>query len=171
MASTTSSSTQLEFTQAMTDFKVMFPDLDADVIEAVLRANNGAVDATIDHLLAMSADNEAEKAINRTDNAGSKYTPPPAYQNNPPSYQQAVLQGDEAEGDLINLGGPNDDSKALDLLSDLDLLGAAGGVDPTEAGPLPEKQPLSPPDPSSEKASLSSSPKVSRNSLSAKELF
>ncbi len=31
--------TQLEFTQAMTDFKVMFPDMDADVIEAVLRAN------------------------------------------------------------------------------------------------------------------------------------
>ena len=35
--------TQLEFTQAMTDFKVMFPDLEADVIETVLRANNGAV--------------------------------------------------------------------------------------------------------------------------------
>ncbi len=29
----------MEFTQAMTDFKVMFPDMDADVIEAVLRAN------------------------------------------------------------------------------------------------------------------------------------
>ena len=54
---------QLEFTQAMTDFKVMFPDMDAEVIEAVLRANNGAVDATIDHLLTMSADNEAEKLM------------------------------------------------------------------------------------------------------------
>ena len=43
----------------MTDFRVMFPDMEAEVIEAVLRANNGAVDATIDHLLAMSADNEA----------------------------------------------------------------------------------------------------------------
>ena len=27
--------------------QVMFPDMDAEVIEAVLRANNGAVDATI----------------------------------------------------------------------------------------------------------------------------
>ena len=45
----------------MTDFKVMFPDMDAEVIEAVLRANNGAVDTTIDHLLTMTADNEAEK--------------------------------------------------------------------------------------------------------------
>jgi len=50
--------TQLEFTQAMADFKIMFPDMEVDVIEAVLRSNNGAVDTTIDQLLAMSADNE-----------------------------------------------------------------------------------------------------------------
>ena len=43
----------------MTDFKIMFPSMDADVIEAVLRANGGAVDATIDNLLTMSADAEA----------------------------------------------------------------------------------------------------------------
>ena len=29
--------TQLEFNQAMTDFKIMFPNMDIDVIEAVLR--------------------------------------------------------------------------------------------------------------------------------------
>lgn len=53
--------TQLEFHQAMADFKTMFPSMDDDVIEAVLRSNQGAVDATIDQLLAMSTDNENEK--------------------------------------------------------------------------------------------------------------
>ena len=90
-----SAATQLEFTQAMTDFKVMFPDMDAEVIEAVLRANNGAVDATIDHLLTMSADNEAEKAMHtQRDGATGQKTEsednPPAYAGNPPSYQQAT---------------------------------------------------------------------------------
>ena len=52
------STLQLEFAQAMSDFKTMFPDMERDVIEAVLRANQGAVDATIDQLLAMSTDNQ-----------------------------------------------------------------------------------------------------------------
>ena len=34
--------------------RVMFPDMEAEVIEAVLSANNGAVDPTVDHLLAMT---------------------------------------------------------------------------------------------------------------------
>ena len=33
----TQSSTQLEFSQAMNDFKTMFPNMETDVIEAVLR--------------------------------------------------------------------------------------------------------------------------------------
>ena len=83
--------TQLEFTQAMTDFKVMFPDMDSEVIEAVLRANNGAVDATIDHLLTMSADNEAEKVLHSGGGSGKRHEDhPPAYVGNPPSYQQAT---------------------------------------------------------------------------------
>jgi len=52
------STLQLEFSQAMADFKKMFPDIDREVIEAVLRANLGAVDQTIDQLLAMSTDNQ-----------------------------------------------------------------------------------------------------------------
>lgn len=52
------STLQLEFAQAMSDFKTMFPDMERDVIEVVLRANQGAVDATIDQLLAMSTDNQ-----------------------------------------------------------------------------------------------------------------
>ena len=85
---------QLEFSQAMTDFKVMFPDMDAEVIEAVLRANNGAVDATIDHLLTMSADNEAEKVLHdQSDHAPpgkGRVDYPPDYAGKPPSYQQAT---------------------------------------------------------------------------------
>lgn len=49
---------QLEFSEAMKDFKHMFPTLDREVIEAVLRANNGLVDATIDQLLSMGLDME-----------------------------------------------------------------------------------------------------------------
>lgn len=54
------STMQLEFLQAMSDFKTMFPEMEGDVIEAVLRANQGAVDATIDQLLAMSVDIQVE---------------------------------------------------------------------------------------------------------------
>ncbi|XP_067643464.1 CUE domain-containing protein 1 [Eurosta solidaginis] len=61
------STMQLEFSQAMSDFKTMFPDMDHEVIEAVLRANQGAVDATIDQLLAMSTDNQNEKLRNELD--------------------------------------------------------------------------------------------------------
>ncbi|KAJ9578320.1 hypothetical protein L9F63_005465, partial [Diploptera punctata] len=64
MATVQQQTTQLEFHQAMADFKTMFPDMDDEVIEAVLRANQGAVDATIDQLLAMTTDNENEKLRN-----------------------------------------------------------------------------------------------------------
>lgn len=50
------SSHQLDFYQAMTDFKLMFPNMDEEIIEAVLRANGGAVDGTIDQLLTMNTD-------------------------------------------------------------------------------------------------------------------
>lgn len=40
----------------MSDFRHMFPETDEEVIEAVLRANNGMVDATIDQLLTMNID-------------------------------------------------------------------------------------------------------------------
>lgn len=61
--------TQLEFTQAMRDFKTMFPELDADVIETILRSNNGAVEVTIDQLLAMTADVESQQSQGRNLNS------------------------------------------------------------------------------------------------------
>ncbi len=50
---------RLEFSQAMDDFKTMFPSMEHEVIECVLRANHGAVDSTIDQLLQMSLDSQA----------------------------------------------------------------------------------------------------------------
>ncbi|CAB4068595.1 unnamed protein product [Lepeophtheirus salmonis] len=52
----------LDFEEAMRDFRVMFPEMDSEVIEAVLRAHGGEVDATIDHLLAMNT-SETEKSL------------------------------------------------------------------------------------------------------------
>ena len=75
---------QLEFNEAMNDFKHMFPTLDRDVIEAVLRANNGLVDATIDQLLSMGVDMEG--SIHNSDHPYppsysdvTRAEPPPAY--------------------------------------------------------------------------------------------
>ena len=41
----------------------MFPDMEAEEIEAVLIANSGAVDATIDQLLAMTNDNNRSEDV------------------------------------------------------------------------------------------------------------
>lgn len=96
--------TQLEFTQAMNDFKTMFPEMEPDVIECVLRSNNGAVDSTIDQLLQMSMDAEKEKVRvesppqstsqpqnpNLLDLASNNEFPPRYSATPPPSYHQAV---------------------------------------------------------------------------------
>nr|CAB3234651.1 CUE domain-containing protein 1-like [Phallusia mammillata] len=49
----------LEYRQAMKDFHIMFPNLDKDVIECVLRSNGGHVDSTIDQLLQLTTDNQS----------------------------------------------------------------------------------------------------------------
>ena len=46
----------LNFYESMYHFKKMFPKFESDVIEQILRANNGAVDKTIDQLLLMASD-------------------------------------------------------------------------------------------------------------------
>ncbi|XP_059685303.1 CUE domain-containing protein 1 isoform X2 [Gavia stellata] len=89
---------RLEFNQAMEDFKTMFPNMDYDIIECVLRANNGAVDATIDQLLQMNLDSsgcddssDSEDSIppeilERTlEPDSSDEEPPPVY--SPPTYE------------------------------------------------------------------------------------
>jgi len=60
----------------------------------LLRSNNGAVDTTIDQLLAMTADNE-EGGGGAAHSSSVLDTPPPEYSaNNLPSYQQAVRSDD-----------------------------------------------------------------------------
>lgn len=148
----------MDFSQAMTDFRVMFPDMEAEVIEAVLRANNGAVDATIDHLLAMSADNEAMARPPEQPMPEGNKAEASAKSEMPPSYNQAMDRVDSGDGsgDLINLGPPSilqsaasgksepptfKDATAsgaspplVDLLSDLDLnsMGAAAAAQPQQ---------------------------------------
>ncbi|XP_040280159.1 CUE domain-containing protein 1 [Bufo bufo] len=88
---------RLEFNQAMEDFKTMFPNMEYDIIECVLRANNGAVDATIDQLLQMnlhngtfddssdSDDSIPQEILERTlEPDSSDEEPPPVY--SPPTY-------------------------------------------------------------------------------------
>ena len=85
---------QLDYSQAMKDFKGMFPDMVAEVIEAILKSNNGAVNATMYQLLTMSADNEYEKLlhdpIDGTTSRNGKEHHHPDCTGNPASYQQAT---------------------------------------------------------------------------------
>ena len=55
----------------------MFPSLDEEVIEAVLRANDGAVDATIDQLLTMTLDSPEQDSPSRSESPGPPLPPAP----------------------------------------------------------------------------------------------
>ncbi|XP_030648884.1 CUE domain-containing protein 1-like [Chanos chanos] len=92
---------RLEFNQAMDDFKTMFPSMDQEVIECVLRANHGAVDSTIDQLLQMSLDSQGTDYSSDSDDSippeildrtlepdSSEEEPPPVY--SPPSYDMHI---------------------------------------------------------------------------------
>lgn len=89
-------SRQLEFNQAMEDFSNMFPRLDREVIESVLRSNNGAVDVTIDQLLVLDEDTDS---LEPSSSLGSSFSsqgfppspfsmdhPPPFGEDKPPPY-------------------------------------------------------------------------------------
>uniref|UniRef100_T2M4Z6 CUE domain-containing protein 1 n=1 Tax=Hydra vulgaris TaxID=6087 RepID=T2M4Z6_HYDVU len=79
----------LNFDRAMSDFKTMFPEIDCEVIETVLRANGGAVQCTIDQLLVLQ-----ESAIKQTSNYSFNLPYLPSYEASgknlnelPPAYK------------------------------------------------------------------------------------
>ncbi|XP_026285003.1 CUE domain-containing protein 1 isoform X1 [Frankliniella occidentalis] len=102
------STQQLDFQQAMRDFKTMFPGMEDAVIEAVLRSNQGAVDATIDQLLAMNTDYENEQLRHQLDEADG------------PSKTPDLIQSVAAASSLAGASG-----------------GACGGVVPDNISRLP----------------------------------
>ncbi|CAI9715779.1 domain-containing 1-like [Octopus vulgaris] len=87
---------QLDFYQAMSDFKHMFPSMEEDVIEAILRANDGAVDATIDQLLTMSVDTDDISCVRKHTPLSKRHTisgispNSTKIQDSPPSYSEAM---------------------------------------------------------------------------------
>ncbi|XP_067362686.1 CUE domain-containing protein 1b isoform X3 [Channa argus] len=92
---------RLEFNKAMEDFKTMFPSMDYEVIECVLRSNNGAVDATIDQLLQMNIEGQGSDDSSDSDDSippeilertlepdSSDEEAPPVY--SPPTYDTHI---------------------------------------------------------------------------------
>lgn len=53
----------LDFSDAMDNFRSMFPNLDDEIIEQVLRANNGSVDSTIETLLKLSVEEPPPQSV------------------------------------------------------------------------------------------------------------
>ncbi|XP_041949265.1 CUE domain-containing protein 1-like [Alosa sapidissima] len=92
---------RLEFNQAMGDFRTMFPGVERQVIECVLWANNGVVEATIEQLLQMSLDGQGTDDSSDSEDSippeilertlepdSSDEEPPPVYA--PPSYDMHI---------------------------------------------------------------------------------
>ncbi len=108
----------LNFYESMYHFKKMFPKFESDVIEQVLRANNGSVDKTIDQLLLMSADyesfevekkfvdiiDESTLAATQSSLISSEFV---CFQDLPPSYNEFMssqqTKTSEKSNDLIDL--------------------------------------------------------------------
>lgn len=80
----------LDFYESMYHFKKMFPKLESDVIEAILRSNQGQVDKTLDQLLSITLDSELDEI--RCDKKSDK-TPNDSgiiHEDSPPAYHEII---------------------------------------------------------------------------------
>lgn len=85
-----SSRKALDFYESMYHFKKMFPKLESDVIEAILRSNQGQVDKTLDQLLTITLDSELDEI--RCDKKSDK-TPNDSGiigEDSPPAYHEII---------------------------------------------------------------------------------
>lgn len=96
---------KIRLDSAMRDFQAMFPGLTPMVIEAVLRANGGAVDPTVEKLISMCCEQQQQKEkekelLNESDllpgyyEACCKEQPPPSYHATQ-TYQDASTQTEQ----------------------------------------------------------------------------
>ena len=85
----------LNFYQAMSDFQTMFPHIEKDVIEAVLRANDGVVQTTIDQLLELSQTAEDESPT-------EDHHHPPGYHESPNFTDDLPPSYDEVENEILS---------------------------------------------------------------------
>jgi hypothetical protein len=90
LSGSSSSNSTASFYESIYHLKKMFPKLELDIIESILRGNNSSMDETIDQLLAISIDDSC-------DYKNSKATEPevPLYMTNsvndlPPSYYELM---------------------------------------------------------------------------------
>ncbi|KRF99075.1 uncharacterized protein Dwil_GK20332, isoform B [Drosophila willistoni] len=129
------STLQLEFSQAMADFKKMFPDIDREVIEAILRENQGAVDQTIDALLAMSIDNQS--LINLNDSDKDLRRNNQQHHQHHQQEQQHQLLIDTTDGGAAESAGGGGGAGAGNLLST-----ASASPNHHNTGASPKQRPL-----------------------------
>lgn len=102
-------SKQLDFYQSMYHFKKMFPKLDSEVIEAILRSNQGSVDKTLDQLLTISVDTEKLQShevtvLTLTHNVNTHQSNPiiPDLNDLPPSYNEFMMSKSTSGSETTN---------------------------------------------------------------------
>ena len=90
-SSPNSKNDMLNFYESMYHFRKMFPNIDSDVIECVLRGNSGAIDKTIDQLLTLNQNENENESIPTKTKKTSLYTNDIHNENSsdqPPSYTE-----------------------------------------------------------------------------------